>query len=352
MKSLQNLCFLFVCGILWQAASLPRGLAQTTRQLKTPVLRNSRRWNGTPLTTIKTVFLIVMENHNWTGDNAGAASGNPDLKHNLLAPYINGELLQTAAHAEQYFNPPGNHPSQTNYLWLEAGSNFGVLSDTQPGQPQLFTHKHLVRLLQDAGISWKAYAEPDFGNPSYQTCPLDFSILDVNHLGPVYFNDINGGLAAHSKECTAHVKPYAQLSSDLAEHSTARYNIIVPNLCHSGHQAVSPCAPGESTNNTARSDTWLKQNVPLILRSREFKNNGALFITWDEGEDDGDFKDGPIGMFVLSPLAKGAGKTAYSNAIHYDHSSTLKTLQEIFGVYPLLGGAAKTDTVDLSDLFR
>src|ERR1051325_7611319 len=62
-----------------------------------------------------------------------AAFGAPDIKGNSLAPYINGELLNTSAHAERYFNPPGNHPSQPNYSWLEAGTNFGVLADTQPG---------------------------------------------------------------------------------------------------------------------------------------------------------------------------------------------------------------------------
>jgi phosphatidylinositol-3-phosphatase len=77
-----------------------------------------------------------------------------------------------------------------------------------------------------------------------------------------------------------------------------------------------------------------------------------LFIIWDEAEDDGQFSDGPIGMFVLSPFAKGGGKRAYSNSIHYDHSSTLKTLQEIFGMEPLLGGAADSATRDLGDLFR
>jgi hypothetical protein len=101
----------------------------------------------------KTVWVILMENHNWTGNNAGAAFGAPDIKGNPLAPYINGTLLQTSAHAEQYFNPPGNHPSQPNYLWLEAGTNFGVLADTQPGQPQLFTDQHLVKLLEDAGFT-------------------------------------------------------------------------------------------------------------------------------------------------------------------------------------------------------
>jgi hypothetical protein len=101
-----------------------------------------------------------------------------------------------------------------------------------------------------------------------------------------------------------------------------------------------------------RSDTWLKQNVPLITESDEYKEGGALFIIWDEAEDSGKFSDGPIGMFIISPFAKGGGKKAYTNSIHYDHSSTLKTLQEIFHVEPFLGAAADPETKDLSDFFK
>ena len=304
------------------------------------------------LSKVKTVWVILMENHNWTGNNAGAAFGVPDIKGNPLAPYTNGTLLETSAHAEQYFNPPKNHPSQPNYLWLEAGTNFGVLADTQPGQPQLFTDKHLVRLLEDAGISWRAYAEPDFGSPVFDNCPLDFNFLDVEHLAFVYFNDVNAGLNPQSAECIAHVRPYYQLATDLADHTSARYNFITPNLCHDGHEGVSPCDANEPSDNTLRSDTWLKQNVHLILESDEYKEGGALFIIWDEAEDSGKFSDGPIGMFLLSPFAKGGGKKAYSNTIHYDHSSTLKTFEEIFGVEPLLGAAANPETKDLSDFFK
>ncbi|HET7872196.1 MAG TPA: hypothetical protein VFL42_06770, partial [Terriglobales bacterium] len=81
---------------------------------------------------------------------------------------------------------------------------------------------------------------------------------------------------------------------------------------------------------------------PKIMVSSAFQNNGALFITWDEAENG----DGPIGMIVLSPLARGGG---YFNNIHYTHSSTLRTLQDIFGVTPLLRDAA--NAADLSDLF-
>ncbi len=63
---------------------------------------------------------------------------------------------------------------------------------------------------------------------------------------------------------------------------------------------------------------------------------------WDEGASG----DGPIGMIVVSPKAKGGG---YANTIAYDHSSTLRTIEEIFGVTPMLGDAA--NATDLSDLF-
>ena len=232
---------------------------------------------------VKTVWIILMENHNWTGNDAGASFGDPDIKGNPLAPYVNGALLNTSAHAEQYFNPPNNHPSQPNYLWLEAGTNFGVFADTQPGQtPFNLDAKHLVRLLQKAGISWRAYAEPDFGSPVFDVCPIDFTYLDVEHLSFVYFTDIAGNPPdPNSAECIAHVRPYYQLATDLAERTSARYNFITPNLCHDGHEGISPCARTEPADNTLRGDTWLKQNVPLITESREYKEGGALFIIWD-----------------------------------------------------------------------
>ena len=306
------------------------------------------------LSKVKTVWVIMMENHNWIGNNAGASFGDPDIKGNKLAPYINDTLTKISSYANGYYNPPGNHPSQPNYIWLEAGTNMGVLKDTQPGQPQFNTTRHLTALLDAAGISWHAYAEPDFGSAVFDTCPLDFSYLDVEHLGPVFFKDINDGLNAKSRVCIRHVRPYYQLATDLADRAgtAARFNLITPNLCHDGHEGVSPCDTSEPTDNTARSDAWLKQNIPLITQSAAYKNGGAIFIVWDEGEDSGKYSDGPIGMFVLSPFAKGGGKTAYSNSIHYDHSSLLKTIQEIFNVKPLLGAAADAKTKDLSDLFQ
>ena len=57
-------------------------------------------------------------------------------------------------------------------------------------------------------------------------------------------------------------------------------------------------------------------------------------IVWDEGATHG--VDNPIGLIVVSPLAK----RGYSNAVAYSHASTVRTVQEVFGVTPLLRKAA------------
>ena len=54
---------------------------------------------------IKTVFIILMENHNWSGD------GGKDIMGNPRAPYINDTLVPMSSYANQYYNPPHNHPS-------------------------------------------------------------------------------------------------------------------------------------------------------------------------------------------------------------------------------------------------
>lgn len=279
---------------------------------------------GTAGHAIKTVFVILMENHNWS-----------QIEGSASAPYLNQTVLPMASYARQYFNPPGLHPSLPNYLWLEAGQSFGVEDDQAPSAHH-FAAPHLVGLLQKAGLSWKSYQEEIDG----KSCPLTSSGLYApKHNPAVYFDDVTGGNDAASAECIAHVRPYSELAQDLAANTVAAYNFITPDLCHDMHNS-SGCASADQVKN---GDDWLKAELPQILGSKAYQDGGAVIITWDEGEG----SDGPIGMIVLSPFAKGGG---YHNDIPYTHSSTLRTLQEIFGVGPALGDAANAN--DLSDLFR
>ena len=284
---------------------------------------------------IQTVFLILMENHNWTGAGPTSIKGNPE------APYINNVLIPMGSHAENYSNPPEIHPSLPNYLWLEAGTNFGIADDAPPAQNHQSTTAHLVTQLTAAGISWKAYEEDITG----ADCPLtNEGAVDPNgsqlyapkHDPFVYFDDVTDNLNPQSPTCIAHVRPFPELATDLAAGTQPRYVFITPNLCDDMHDG---CPVGA----IAHGDAWLQTTVPMILNSAAYQAGGALFIVWDEALNG----DGAIPMILLSPFAKGHG---FSNQLLYTHGSMLRTIQEIFGVGPSLGDA--NNQQDLSDLFR
>jgi hypothetical protein len=267
-------------------------------------------------TSIKTVFIILMENHNWS-----------QIKGNVSAPYINGTLLSIGAHAEQYYNPPENHPSLPNYLWLEAATNFGILNDNDPSINHQSTKSHLVTLLKNANISWKSYDEGISGT----SCPLtDVNLYVVHHDPFVYFEDVTNNESPASAYCIEHVRPFTELATDLQNNAVARYNFITPNVCDDMHSC-----------SVATGDSWLAKNLPAIMNSSAYQQGGVIFITWDEAASG----DGPIGMIVISPFAK----LGYENSIHYNHGSTLRTIEEIFHVTPILGNAV--NQADLGDLF-
>ena len=65
--------------------------------------------------------------------------------------------------ATQSGNNPHIHPSEPQYIWAEAGTNFGILNDDDPyaDTPSHVqtTTQHLSGLLQLSGHTWKSYQE-------------------------------------------------------------------------------------------------------------------------------------------------------------------------------------------------
>jgi hypothetical protein len=320
--------------------------------------------------TVKTVFLIVMENHNWTqpprADAAiHALKGNPD------AVFINTILLPQSSYAEAYHNlRVGLHPSEPNYIWMEAGTNLGVTDDKDPAINHQTCTKHLAAYLRDANISWRTYQE-DIPPGRVPLEPLvadhqpPFTAADPNykpkHNPFVFFDDMIGVDAAHpagnpqDPYGVAHNRPLTELAEDLRTNHVARYNFITPNLFHDMHDSYRGKTKQDvdltlDTDKIRQGDAFLAKLVPLIAASESYKENGAIFILWEETEGasktDRDTPDFTLPLFILSPLTKGHG---YHNNISYNHSSLLRTLQEIFQVGPWLGDAAHAD--DLSDLF-
>jgi hypothetical protein len=364
---------------------------------------------------IKTVFVIAMENHNWT-QPANQFTGNiQQIFQNPNAPFVNSLVNGTAyaiindstvniskqvAYATAYHNvlatPSGNnpriHPSEPNYIWAEAGTNFGVLNDNDPytGGTNQNTPLHLSNLLSRAGRTWKTYQEDidlarnDAGQlinvplPADQwTVPLtSFSGVfgnntfnDYNganqynyaakHNPMLFFTDTNGGNnATTTNPLSHHYAPLQQLLTDLANDTVADYNWISPNQYNDMHTTLAAGYKG-LTGDPAKirqGDDFLAQIVPAIMASNAYKNHGVIVLWWDESESDGvsgdkadDFNH-TVGEIIISSRAhQNVNGFPYASPVNYTHSSDLRSMQEIFHVGPFLGDAVNAN--DLSDLF-
>jgi hypothetical protein len=299
---------------------------------------------GTPTATalpsgITTVFVILFENHDWA-----------TIKGEDSAPYLNGLLTRAdAAYASNYHNVPPEatlHPSEPNYVWLEGGTNVYpdttfTRDDPPSGTNSTRSPEHLVALMAQQGIPWKAYQEDISGTD----CP----IARVGHYVPrhnpfLFFHDVSGDPpSADTASCQQHIRPYRELAGDLANDTVHGYAFLTPNLCHDMHPNL--CWGG--WNPVKQGDNWLAANLPPILASAVYLRGEALVVmTWDEGSDDD--TNHPLGMILLSPKTKGHG---YTNTLLYTHSSLVKTLEALFGLSPLVGHAADAATQDFSDLF-
>lgn len=271
---------------------------------------------------LRTVFVIVLENQDWS-DVAGSPS----------APFVNGTLLPRFAHAVNY-RTGGLHPSLGNYVWLEAGDPLGIHFDAPPAEVPLPVTCHVATYLEQVGLTWKAYAQGIAGD----TCPIaDEGRYAVRHVPFVYFEDVSGHpLDPHGPRCIEHVRPFEELAADLAAGTVPRYAFIVPDLCDDGHDACLPL-----NDRVAQQDAFLARELPVIMDSAAYRDGGVILVIWDEGHRG----DHPVGLVAVSPLAK----PGYAAPGAYTHGSTVRTVQEILGVTPLLRTAATSES--LADLF-
>lgn len=310
-------------------SSLPLGLVivAVLAALTGVGLRAARPKTGAAsLPNIRHVFVVMMENKDY-----GEVIGNP-----ADAPYINQDVVPQAAYASQYYSAVnhgrGDGNSLPNYLWLVAGTNFGINNDhapfgrqgqilnSQPGPPPL------AAALERQGISWRAY----LGGYA-RGCPLENNPQHyaVRHDPFVYFRGFTGPDPAHpAAGCgPPRLAPMAQLGSDLRAGGAhvARFNFIVPGVCDDMHD---DCIGSRGwPDEVEEGDGWLSRTLPAILASAAYRDDGAVFILWDEGN----FHDGgPLPVLVLSPLVR----PGLHAAERFNHSSALRTWCEIFGVAP------------------
>ncbi len=366
---------------------------------------------------IKNVFVIAMENHNWTQPANQFTGPIQQIFQNPNAPFINSlvdgsaiaqingatvRLSEQVSYATNYHNVlatasgnnPHIHPSEPNYLWAEAGTNFGVLNDNDPfaanGPTNQDTDQHLTSWLMNAGKSWRSYQEDiDLAVDSVGLLtnePLPSALYTVpltshsGHFAPGYFNafngsnqynyaakhnpmvfftDTNGGDDATTENPLASsYAPLQQLFTDLDDDSVAQYNWITPNQYNDMHTALTGGYKGLTGDaaNIKQGDDFLRQIIPVIMASNAYKNHGVIIIWFDESEQDAsgdnpdDFNHSIAEIVISDRVHPNVRNLPYASPIQYTHSSDLRTMQEIFGVGPFLGDAVTAN--DLSDLFK
>ncbi len=234
----------------------------------------------TPPARVRTVFVIAMENTNWTQPGGDVTGALQQIADNPAAPFLNGlvrgtlttavrgrTLSSQTAYATAYHQvmatpsgagAPSIHPSEPNYIWSEAGTNLGVVSDRDPyglfGTNQQTT-AHLCALLGEAGKTWRSYQEdidlqgdgsaktdimlpearwtvplaaiagmsPAYTNPYNGSHQYNYA---PKHNPPVFFSDTNGGDDATPGNAMArHYAPLQQLADGLGSGRDGRLQL-------------------------------------------------------------------------------------------------------------------------------
>jgi hypothetical protein len=241
------------------------------------------------------VFVIVMENKGYDQALGG------DYTASLASKYA----VATDYHAVA-------HPSLPNYLALTSGSTWGITDDDYHPLP---SGEDLGSELTSSGIPWRAYME-DMSNGCFDS-PYPYALK-------------HNPFAYYGGQCPSNVVPLTQLDTDLSG-ETPNFVWITPNLYHDTHDC-----------SVSSGDRWLSEIVPKIMGSEAWKEDGVLFILWEEDEEE----SGPnrVPLIAVAPDLK-----EHQTDAHYDHYSLLATIEDRLGV-KRLGEAA--DARATEDLFQ
>jgi len=322
------------------------------------------------LPPVKHVFVIVLENKNFS---TTFGSSTP-------APYLARTLTAQGALLTQYYGVA--HESFPNYVAMISGQGTNPLaqadcqqySNVSPGTIGADGQvtgvgcvyptgaKTIADQLVAQGLTWHGYFEDmEKGQPTTCRHPALGANDDTQsaragdeyatrHNPFVYFHSI-----IDSPACNENVVPLTQLVGDLDNDRVASFAMIVPNLCHDGHDpsetsTSSTCKSGEP-GGLVSADKTLRALVPELEASRAYKDRGLIVIIFDEAADLGSSADtssccdepqfpntpnngglvpgrggGRVGAVLLSRFIR----PGTVSATPYNHFSLLRSVEDLF----------------------
>jgi hypothetical protein len=288
---------------------------------------------------------------------------------NPAAPYLNSLITPGNSNAAQvsyatayYSAAMGEHPSEPNYIWSEAGEDFGSHTDNDPSlaSGNLFsTTNHLCGQLNIAGISWKSYQEDlEYTSAasisSAGTLPSGTNMF--NGSTEYYYAAKHNPMEFFTDTQNQNVYPFGQLWTDLASNAVGRYNWITPDEFNEMHSYLPNGFVYQGVQYfgnqaaIAEGDNCLSILIPEIMASAAYQDHGVIIIWTDETESTDDTNTA-LTEIIISSMAKG---NAYASSVPMSHSSDLKTMEEIFGLAFAANGTPIGNPMvnDLSDMFQ
>ena len=266
------------------------------------------------------VFIVVLENQSFSNS---ISSGS--------MPYLN-KLADRYGLAVNYF--ANTQPSIGDYFWLTTGQN--ITNDSNFSGT--VTADNIVRQLNAAGMTWKAYAQ---SIPSVGWTGGDAYPYVKRHNPFAYFSDV-----LESQTQANRIVGLTQYTQDLSNNQFPHYSFIIPDQQNNAHDCPAAIPNCTNTDKLAAADNFLKTHIDPLIASAAFRQGGLLIITWDESvNSDTQHGGGHISTVVISSRSK----QDFESTTFYQHQSTLRTMAEALGLTSFPGAAASAP--NMSEFF-
>ena len=236
-------------------------------------------------------MIVILENK-----NADSAKSQPFM----------GWLANDGAYLDQYYAI--THPSQPNYIAMISGSREGVKGDSDV----TLNRPHIGQF-----VTWKTYAE-DYPEGGCHPSSIDKYVR--KHSPFMTFKDV-----ANHDPCK-NIVPFPHFTDDFNMGQLPQLSLVIPNLDNDAHDQPIRVA-----------DDWLTTHFKPLLKDKTLWSETLLVVTFDEDAKLGIF--GGDGNRVYMALWGGAviPHTVIKD-VSYDHYDLLRTIEEIFGVQPMVAG--------------
>lgn len=283
------------------------------------------------------VVLVIDENSSYSA-----------VKSNM--PWLVGKG-NTYGYATQYQSDNGG--SLLDYLWLASGSCESSVNCALPGGTHNFncsgndcyypgttntdaiTDNNIFRVLNNAGISWKVYAQSYAAAGGTVTTPDNHNGTSYyrRHNGATWYSDVINNVSGSAGK----VVDLAQLNSDIQAGKLPRFSIIVPDGQHDAHDG-----------SLAAADQFLNNTLTPILNLPDFRSGGTglILVTFDEC---GGGTNAGCGSSVYTALLGPKVKAHYVSSHLYKHENALRTMLDSLGAKSYPGASA--NAADMADFF-